>query len=57
MLLAAPRQPVAPPEIKPELRVGFVLLNQFTLVPVAGRVDSLRFAADKSFRSHQVHCQ
>lgn len=43
--------------IKPELRVGFVLMNQFTLVPVAGLVDSLRFAADKSFRSQQVFCQ
>lgn len=45
------------PLIKPELRVGFVLLNQFTLVPVAGLVDSLRFAADKSFRSQQLFCQ
>ena len=44
-------------QIKPELRVGFVLMNQFTLVPVAGLVDSLRFAADKSFRSPQVYCQ
>ncbi|MFP3373251.1 GlxA family transcriptional regulator, partial [Pseudomonas sp. SIMBA_068] len=44
-------------QIKPELRVGFLLLNQFTLVPVAGLVDSLRFAADKSFRSQQVYCQ
>lgn len=43
--------------VKPELRVGFVLMNQFTLVPVAGLVDSLRFAADKSFRSQQVYCQ
>ena len=43
--------------VKPELRVGFVLLNQFTLVPVAGLVDSLRFAADKSFRSQQLFCQ
>ncbi|UXH38804.1 GlxA family transcriptional regulator [Pseudomonas promysalinigenes] len=43
--------------IKPDLRVGFVLMNQFTLVPVAGLVDSLRFAADKSFRSEQIHCQ
>ncbi|NBA98081.1 helix-turn-helix domain-containing protein [Pseudomonas sp. R5(2019)] len=32
-------------------------MNQFTLVPVAGLVDSLRFAADKSFRSQQVFCQ
>ncbi|RRW40655.1 GlxA family transcriptional regulator [Pseudomonas luteola] len=44
-------------KIKPELRVGFVLMDQFTLVPVAGLVDSLRFAADKSFRSQQVYCQ
>ncbi|WP_349974998.1 GlxA family transcriptional regulator [Pseudomonas sp. WHRI 8519] len=45
------------PTVKPELRVGFVLMNQFTLVPVAGLVDSLRFAADKSFRSQQLYCQ
>ncbi|MCO7513875.1 GlxA family transcriptional regulator [Pseudomonas guariconensis] len=54
-------EPLQAPQIatsvKPELRVGFVLMNQFTLVPVAGLVDSLRFAADKSFRSQQVYCQ
>lgn len=43
--------------IKPDLRVGFILMNQFTLVPVAGLVDSLRFAADKSFRSQQIFCK
>lgn len=43
--------------IQPDLRVGFILMNQFTLVPVAGLVDSLRFAADKSFRSQQIFCQ
>lgn len=47
----------AGPEPRPDLRVGFVLMNQFTLVPVAGLVDSLRFAADKSFRSRQIYCQ
>ncbi|MDR0278049.1 MAG: GlxA family transcriptional regulator [Paucimonas sp.] len=52
-----PEIPEAASQVKPELRVGFVLLNQFTLVPVAGLVDSLRFAADKSFRSQQVFCQ
>ncbi|MBD8496539.1 GlxA family transcriptional regulator [Pseudomonas syringae] len=52
----APDTAVHPP-VKPDLRVGFILLNHFTLVPVAGLVDSLRFAADKSFRSQQVHCQ
>ena len=51
------QSPEPPVQIKPELRVGFVLMNQFTLVPVAGLVDSLRFAADKSFRSQQVYCQ
>ena len=43
--------------VKPDLRVGFILMNQFTLVPVAGLVDSLRFAADKSFRSQQIFCK
>lgn len=42
---------------RPDLRVGFILMNQFTLVPVAGLVDSLRFAADRSFRSQQIFCQ
>lgn len=45
------------PPSKPDLRVGFILLNQFTLIPVAGLVESLRFAADKSFRSQQIFCQ
>lgn len=43
--------------IQPDLRVGFILMNQFTLVPVAGLVDSLRFAADRSFRSQQIFCK
>ncbi|MBF8754040.1 GlxA family transcriptional regulator [Pseudomonas guariconensis] len=55
--LQAPQFPETAQVVKPELRVGFVLMNQFTLVPVAGLVDSLRFAADKSFRSQQVYCQ
>lgn len=49
----APEQ-VAP---KPDLRVAFVLIDQFTLTPVAGFVDSLRFAADRSFDSRQIFCQ
>lgn len=53
----APADEVANTQVKPDLRVGFILMNHFTLVPVAGLVDSLRFAADKSFRSLQVHCQ
>ncbi len=43
--------------IRPDIRVGFILLNNFTLAPVAGFVESLRFAADNSFRSQQVYCQ
>lgn len=42
---------------KPDLRVAFVLIEQFTLTPVAGFVDSLRFAADRSFDSRQIFCQ
>jgi len=42
---------------KPDLRVAFILLNQFTLTPVSGLVESLRFAADVSFRSQQIYCQ
>lgn len=42
---------------QPDLKVGFILMNQFTLTPVAGFVDSLRFAADRSFRSQQIYCQ
>lgn len=44
-------------EIRPDLRVAFLLLNQFTLAPVSGLVESLRFAADKSFRSLQIYCK
>jgi len=48
---------IAPTPAKPDLRVGFILLNQFTLIPVSGLVESLRFAADVSFRSQQIYCQ
>lgn len=43
--------------IQPDLRVAFILMDKFTLAPVAGFVEALRFAADKSFRSEQVYCQ
>lgn len=43
--------------IQPDLRVAFILMNKFTLAPVAGFVEALRFAADKSFRSQQIYCQ
>ena len=41
----------------PDLNVGFLLINDFTLMPVAGFVESLRFAADRSFRSQQLYCR
>lgn len=44
-------------QLKPDLRVGFILMNRFTLVSVAGLVESLRFAADESFGSRQIFCQ
>lgn len=53
---------VSPPEeslskIHPDIRVGFILMDKFTLAPVSGFVESLRFAADKSFRSLQIYCK
>ncbi|PKH22215.1 AraC family transcriptional regulator [Enterobacterales bacterium CwR94] len=49
-----PTSPTAP---RPDLRIGFLLMNRFTLVSVAGLVESLRFAADESFSSRQIFCQ
>lgn len=46
-----------PHGVKPDLRVGFLLMNHFTLISVAGLVESLRFAADESFSSRQIFCQ
>ncbi|GLO53556.1 AraC family transcriptional regulator [Pseudomonas putida] len=42
---------------KPELRVAFILMNHFTLIPVAGLVESLRFAADEFCSNRQIYCQ
>ncbi|MDH5818688.1 GlxA family transcriptional regulator [Acinetobacter pseudolwoffii] len=44
-------------EVNPDMRVAFILLNKFTLAPVTGLVESLRFAADQSFRSLQIYCK
>lgn len=43
--------------VSPDMRVAFILMNKFTLAPVTGLVESLRFAADKSFRSFQIYCK
>ncbi len=39
------------------LRVGFILLPHFTLLPFAGFIDSLRLAADEGDHSRQINCQ
>jgi transcriptional regulator GlxA family with amidase domain len=39
----------------PRLRVGFILLHQFTLAAFSGLIDSLRLAADHGGRSRQLH--
>lgn len=39
------------------LRVAFVLLPNFTLLPFAGFMDVLRLAADEGDRSRQIACR
>lgn len=39
----------------PRLRVGFVLLDKFTLAAFSGLIDALRLAADHGGRSRQLH--
>jgi transcriptional regulator GlxA family with amidase domain len=51
-------RPLRPPEraVEPDLRVGFVLSPNFTLLAFAGFVEALRHAADESDRSRQIYC-
>lgn len=42
--------------IEPTIRVGFILSPQFTLLPFAAFIDSLRHAADESDYSRQIYC-
>lgn len=52
------KPPAAPvPPIEPELRVGFVLSPDFTLLPFAGFIDALRHAADVADFSRQIYCR
>ena len=44
----------APSRTSP-LRVGFILLDQFTLAAFGGLIDALRLAADHGGRSRQIH--
>lgn len=45
----------SPHEGKPELTVGCILLDEFTLTAFAGFVDALRLAGDHGGRSRQIH--
>lgn len=42
-------------EGKPELTVGCILLDQFTLTAFAGFIDALRLSGDHGGRSRQIH--
>ena len=42
--------------IQPDLRIGFVLVPGFTLLPLVGFIDAFRHAADESDHSQQVYC-
>ena len=60
-LTSHPYEEIIPSEesfssINPDMRVAFILMNKFTLAPVSGLAESLRFAADRSFRSLQIYC-
>jgi len=47
---------VSSPKRRPDLRVGFILLDKFTLRAFSGFIDALRLAADDGARSRQIHC-
>jgi transcriptional regulator GlxA family with amidase domain len=46
----------AQPESRQQLKVGFILLDDFTLNAFSGFVDALRLAADEGGRSRQIRC-
>ena len=45
------------PDVKPDLKVGFVLTPAFTLLPFAGFVEALRHAADAAYRCGLIFCR
>jgi transcriptional regulator GlxA family with amidase domain len=49
--------PPPAPSIEPDLRVSFILAPRFTLMPFAGFIDCLRYAADEADFSRQIYCQ
>lgn len=45
-----------PTDIEPDIRLAFVLTPAFTILPLAGFIDSVRHSADESDRSRQIFC-
>ena len=45
-----------PLDIEPDIRLAFVLTPAFTIMPLAGFIDSVRHSADETDRSRQVFC-
>jgi transcriptional regulator GlxA family with amidase domain len=43
------------PQIKPRLRVGFILMHNFTLTAFSSFADVLRLAADEGDRSRPIN--
>ncbi len=56
MALPHPAMQPLPPAHRPALRMGFVLLPNFTLMPFAAIIDALRLAADEGDRSRPIDC-
>ncbi|MGO4815886.1 GlxA family transcriptional regulator, partial [Cupriavidus sp. 2MCAB6] len=52
---SASERPQSAPIPVSRLRIGFVLLDQFTLAAFSGLIDVLRLAADHGGRSRQLH--
>ena len=48
---------LAPIDDKEHVHICFVLAPRFTLLPFAGFIDTLRYAADVADRSRQVYCK
>jgi transcriptional regulator GlxA family with amidase domain len=43
-------------DVEPDIRLAFVLTPAFTILPLAGFIDSVRHAADEGDRSRQIFC-
>lgn len=50
-------RPNTAPDIAPDIRVGFLLSPDFTILPFASFIDCLRHAADEADRSRQIYCR